>query len=342
MRGAVLYGAGDVRFEERPNPAILKPTDAIIRMSATCVCGSDLWPYRGINPTPEPTPFGHEYCGVVEEVGSDVKTVRPGQFVIGSFAASDNTCPNCLAGYTTSCQHREWMVGCQWEMLRVPLADGTLVATPEMPPAALIPSLLTLSDVMATGWFAAEAAAVKPGKTAVVVGDGAVGLLGVLSAKLMGAERIIAMSRHASRQKLAREFGATDIVAERGEEGLARIRELTNGIGADSVLECVGSEESMKQAVRSTRPGGHLGYVGVPHGVQFDGAELFYTHIHLHGGPAPARRFLPELIDMVLDGRINPGRVFDLTLPLSEVAEGYRAMDERRAIKTLLLPNGTN
>jgi threonine dehydrogenase-like Zn-dependent dehydrogenase len=338
MRVAVLHGAHDVRIEERPDPRIINPTDAIIRMSATCVCGSDLWPYRGINPTPEPTPFGHEYCGIVEEVGSAVTAVKPGQFVIGSFAASDNTCANCRAGYTTSCQHREWMVGAQAERLRVPLADGTLVATPEIPSNDLIPSLLTLSDVMATGWFAAEAAKVQPGKTAVVVGDGAVGLLGVLSAKLMGAERIIAMSRHESRQQLAREFGATDIVTERGDEGIARIKDLTNGIGADSALECVGSQESMMQAIRSTRPGGHVGYVGVPHGLQLDGAELFYTHIHLHGGPAPARRFLPDLIDMVWSGKINPGRVFDLTLPLAQVADGYRAMDERRAIKVLLQP----
>jgi threonine dehydrogenase-like Zn-dependent dehydrogenase len=341
MQAAVLYGPRDVRFEERENPKIIEPTDAIIRMSATCVCGSDLWPYRGIQPIDGPTPFGHEYCGIVEEVGSAVKSVRPGQFVIGSFAASDNTCPNCLAGYTTSCQHREFLVGAQAERMRVPLADGTLVATPEMPSNDLIPSLLTVSDVMSTGWFAAEAAAVKPGKTAVVVGDGAVGLLGVLSAKLMGAERIIAMSRHESRQKLAREFGATDVVTERGDEGIARIKELTNGVGADSVLECVGSQESMMQAIRSTRPGGHVGYVGVPHGVQLDGAELFFSHVHLHGGPAPARRFLPELIDMVWKGTIKPGKVFDLTLPLSDVAEGYRAMDERRAIKTLLLPNET-
>jgi threonine dehydrogenase-like Zn-dependent dehydrogenase len=338
MQGAVLYGARDVRFEERENPKILQPTDAVLRMSATCVCGSDLWPYRGIQPTPEPTPFGHEYCGIVEEVGSAVTSVKPGQFVIGSFAASDNTCPNCRAGYTTSCQHREWMVGAQATMLRVPLADGTLVPTPEMPADDLIPSLLTLSDVMATGWFAAEAAAVKSGNTAVVVGDGAVGLLGVLSAKLMGAERIIAMSRHESRQQLARELGATDVVSERGDEGIARIKELTNGVGADSVLECVGTQESMMQAIRSTRPGGHVGYVGVPHGVQLDGAELFFAHVHLHGGPAPARRFLPELIEMVWDGKIDPGKVFDLTLPLAQVAEGYRAMDERRAIKVLLRP----
>jgi threonine dehydrogenase-like Zn-dependent dehydrogenase len=338
MHGAVLYGARDVRFEERADPKIIQPTDAIIRMSATCVCGSDLWPYRGIQPVPAPTPFGHEYCGVVEEVGSAVTSVKPGQFVIGSFAASDNTCANCRAGYTTSCQHREWMVGGQATMLRVPLADGTLVATPEMPSDDLIPSLLTLSDVMSTGWFCAEAAAMKSGSTAVVVGDGAVGLLGVLSAKIMGAERIIAMSRHPSRQQLAREFGATDIVTERGDEGIARIKELTRGIGADSALECVGTQQSMLQAIRSTRPGGYVGYVGVPHGVQLDGEELFYSHVHLHGGPAPARRFLPNLIAMVWDGKINPGKVFDLTLPLAEVAEGYRAMEERRAIKTLLRP----
>jgi threonine dehydrogenase-like Zn-dependent dehydrogenase len=338
MKGTVLYGARDIRFEEVAAPKIAQPTDAIVRLSATCVCGSDLWPYRGIQPIAQPTPMGHEYCGIVEEVGSAVTSVKPGQFVIGSFFASDNTCPNCRAGYTTSCQHREGVGGAQAPLLRVPLADGTLVPTPDVPPGDLLPSLLTLSDVMSTGWFAAEAANVQPGKTAVVVGDGAVGLLGVLSAKLMGAERIIAMSRHESRQKLAREFGATDIVSERGDEGIARIKELTKGIGADSVLECVGSQESMMQAIRSTRPGGYVGYVGVPHGVQLDGAELFFSHVHLHGGPAPARRFLPDLIERVWSGAINPGKVFDLLLPLDEVAEGYRAMDERRAIKTLLQP----
>jgi threonine dehydrogenase-like Zn-dependent dehydrogenase len=338
MQSTILYGARDIRIEERDAPAILKPTDAIIRISATCVCGSDLWPYRGINPATGPAPMGHEYCGIVEETGGAVTSIRPGQFVIGSFAASDNTCPNCLAGYPSACQHREWISGAQATLLRVPLADGTLVATRDVPSADLVPSLLTLSDVMSTGWFAAEAANVKPGGTVAVVGDGAVGLLGVLSAKVLGAERIIAMSRHDARQKLARDFGATDIVTERGDEGAARIKELTNGVGADSVLECVGTQEAMLQAIRSTRPGGSVGYVGVPHGVQLDGQELFYAHVHLHGGPAPARRFLPELIEMVLDGRIDPGKVFDLTLPLDQVAEGYRAMDERRAIKTLLQP----
>ena len=338
MRGTVLYGPRDVRFEERDAPTILKATDAIIRMSATCVCGSDLWPYRGINPVPEPTPMGHEYCGIVEEVGSGVTSIKPGQFVIGSFFASDNTCPHCQAGYQTSCEHKEIISTAQAPILRVPLADGTLVATPDIPSDDLIPSLLAVSDVMGTGWFAADAANVKPGKTVAVVGDGAVGLLGVLSAKQMGAERIIAMSRHEARQKLAREFGATDIVAERGDEGVARIKELTDGIGADSVLECVGTQESMKQAIGSTRKGGYVSYVGVPHGVQLEGQELFFAHVHLHGGPAPVRRFLPKLIGLVLNGKINPGKVFDLTLPLDQVAEGYRAMDERRAIKTLLRP----
>ncbi len=284
MQGAVLYGPRDVRFEKRDEPKIIKPTDAVIRISSACVCGSDLWPYRGIQPIAQPTPMGHEYCGIVEEVGREVRKIKAGQFVVGSFATSDNTCVICQHGYQSS---------------------------------------------------------FKSGSTVAVVGDGAVGLLGVLSAKQMGAVRIIAMSRHASRQKLAREFGATDIVTERGDEGVARIKELTNGVGADSVLECVGTQESMAQAIHSTRPGGYMGYVGVPHGVSLDGEQLFFSHVHLHGGPAPVRRYLPELINLVLDGKISPGKVFDLTLPLDQVAQGYRAMDERRAIKTLRRPNGT-
>jgi threonine dehydrogenase-like Zn-dependent dehydrogenase len=338
MKVSVIHGPRDVRFEEREYPKIIKPTDAIIKISATCVCGSDLWPYRGISPITQPTPMGHEYCGIVEEVGNAVTSVRRGQFVIGSFFASDNTCPTCQIGYQSSCQHRELMGGAQAPFLRVPHADGTLVATPAVPSDSQIPSLLTLSDVMGTGWFAADAADVELGKTVVVVGDGAVGLLGVLSAKQMGAGRIIAMSRHESRSKLAREFGATDIVTERGDEGVARIKEMTKGIGADSVLECVGTKESMMQAIHATRPGGHVGFVGVPHGVELNGQELFFAHVHLHGGPAPVRRYLPDLIGLVLKGKIDPGKVFDLTLPLDQVAEGYRAMDERRAIKTLLRP----
>jgi threonine dehydrogenase-like Zn-dependent dehydrogenase len=338
MRGAVLHGPRDVRFEELALPKILKPTDAVIRLSATCVCGSDLWPYRGANEVAEPTAMGHEYCGIVEDVGHDVTSVKPGQFVIGSFFASDNTCPICRAGYQSGCEHRELVGGAQAPLLRVPLADGTLVPTAEVPPDDLVPDLLTLSDVMGTGWFAAEAANVQPGATVAVIGDGAVGLLGVLSAKLMGAERIIAMSRHEPRQKLAREFGATDVVAERGDEAVERVKELTAGIGVDSVLECVGTPEAMAQAIGSARRGGYVGFVGVPHGVELDASGLFFGLVHLHGGPAPVRRFLPKLIDAVLAGDIKPGKVFDLVLPLDQVAEGYRAMDERRAIKTLLRP----
>jgi threonine dehydrogenase-like Zn-dependent dehydrogenase len=338
MRAAVLHAPGDVRIDERPDPRIEQPTDAVIRMTATCVCGSDLWPYRGANPISGPTPMGHEYCGVVEEIGSAVKDVKRGQFVVGGFAFSDNTCPNCRAGYQSGCMHGGFFSTAQAPFLRVPQADGTLVATPDMPSDNLVASLLTASDVLGTGWFAADAANVKPGNTVAVVGDGAVGLLGVLAAKEMGAERIIAMSRHAARQKLAREFGATDIVEERGDAGVERIKDLTNGLGADSVLECVGTSESMAQAVGSARRGGYVSYVGVPHGVNLSGQDLFFRHIHLHGGPAPVRRYLPDLIKRVLAGKIDPGKVFDLTLPLEEVAEGYRAMDERRAIKTLLRP----
>jgi threonine dehydrogenase-like Zn-dependent dehydrogenase len=338
MQGAVLHGARDIRFDDRAEPTIVEPTDAIISLPATCICGSDLWPYRGIESLTGPVPMGHEYCGTIEEVGRGVASLKRGQFVIGSFFASDNSCPHCQHGYQTSCHQRQPVGGAQAPRLRVPLADGTLVATRDLPSDDIIPSMLALSDVMGTGWFAADAAKVAPGSTVAVVGDGAVGLLGVLSAKQMGAERIIAMSRHESRQKLAREFGATDIVTERGDEGVEHIKELTGGVGADSVLECVGTQESMQQAIRSTRPGGWVGYVGVPHGVALDGADLFFRHVHLHGGPAPVRRYLPELIGLVFNGKINPGKVFDLVLPLDQVAEGYRAMDERRAIKTLLRP----
>ena len=338
MKAAILHGPRDVRFAERDAPTILEPTDAVIRLSASCICGSDLWPYRGVSPTTQPTPMGHEYCGIVEEVGRGVRSVQPGQFVVGSFFASDNTCAHCQAGYQTSCLHRQPVVGAQAPLLRVPLADGTLVATHELPSADLIPSMLAASDVLGTGWFAADAANVKSGSTVAVVGDGAVGLLGVLASKRMGAERIIVMSRHEPRQKLAREFGATDMVSERGAEGIAHVKELTRGVGADSVLECVGTQESMNQAIGATRPGGYASYVGVPHGVQLDGQVLFFTHVRLHGGPAPVRRYLPRFIEMIARRDIDPGKVFDLTLPLEQVAEGYRAMDERRAIKTLLRP----
>lgn len=340
MYGAIMHAPGDVRYEQRPDPQIEEPGDVVIRMLATCVCGSDLWPYRGINPVRKPLPMGHEYVGVVEEVGADVRTISLGDVVIGSFFASDGTCEICRAGYPSRCVNAVPMgrFGTQAERLRVPMADGTLVATPGEPTADLLPSLVAASDVLGTGWFAAEAAAVGPGKTVVVVGDGAVGLLGVLSARAKGAERIIAMSRHADRQALAREFGATDIVSERGDEGVAHIRDLTNGLGAHSTIEAVGTNEAMQQAIRSTRAGGHVGFVGVSHGVELDGQQLFQAEVHLFGGPAPVRRYLPDLIDRIWSNEIDPGRVFDLTLPLSEVAEGYRAMDERRAIKALLMP----
>jgi threonine dehydrogenase-like Zn-dependent dehydrogenase len=336
----MLYGPGDVRLEERPDPTIVEPTDAILRVSAACVCGSDLWPYRGIEPITRPTPMGHEYVGIVEEVGSEVRHIKPGQFVVGSFWASDNTCPICQAGYQSRCVDARPMgaEGTQAGWLRVPLADGTLVATPDLPPDDLIPSLLSASDVLGTGWFGADAAASGPGKTVAVVGDGAVGLCAILAARQMGAERIIAMSRHEDRQKLALEFGATDIVTERGEEGVAKIKELTDGLGAHSVVEAVGTQESMMQAIRSTRAGGHVGFVGVFHGMQLPAMDLFWATVHLHGGPAPVRQYLPKLIDLIWSRKINPGKVFDLTLPLEQVAEGYRAMDERRAIKALLLP----
>lgn len=333
-----MYAPGDVRVEQRAMPTILAPTDVVLRLAATCVCGSDLWPYRGVEPVAGPSPMGHEYVGVVEEVGSAVTTVKPGQFVVGSFAASDNTCEICRAGYQSHCAHREWVGpgGAQAEYLRVPLADGTLVATPELPDADLVPSLLAASDVLGTGWFGAVAAEVGPGKTVAVVGDGAVGLLGVLAARELGAERIIAMSRHADRQSLALELGATDIVVERGDEGVAAVRDLTGGYGAHSVIEAVGTQESMMQAIQATRPGGHVGYVGVAHGVTLPGAELFFSGVHLHGGPAPVRRFLPDLIQRIMARQIDPGRVFDLTLPLEQAAQAYQAMDSRTAIKALL------
>ncbi|MFH8249307.1 zinc-dependent alcohol dehydrogenase family protein [Microbacterium sp. B2969] len=336
MKATILYGPRDVRVEQRPKPTIQHPTDAIIKLAAACVCGSDLWPYRGTDAVADPIAMGHEYCGIVEEVGADVTSITPGQFVVGSFFTSDNTCEICQAGYQSGCMHREGINGSQAEYMRVPLADGTLVATPELPPADKIPSLLAASDVLGTGWFAAVAAEAGPGKTVAVVGDGAVGLLGILAAKQLGADRIIAMSRHADRQALAREFGATDIVEERGDDGVQKIKDLTGGYGAHSVIEAVGTQESMLQAIRATRRGGHVGYVGVAHDVSLDGQELFFSHVHLHGGPAPVRDYLPHLIDLILNGEIDPGKVFDLEVPLDQAAEAYQAMDERRAIKALL------
>ncbi|WP_346076507.1 MULTISPECIES: zinc-dependent alcohol dehydrogenase family protein [Gordonia] len=337
MRAVIMHSPGDVSVVDRPDPRIEQPTDAVIRLAATCICGSDLWPYRGANDVDE-APMGHEYVGYVEEVGPEVRTVKVGDFVVGSFMASDNTCEICEAGYQSRCVNVHPMggIGTQAQYARIPWADGTLVATPAPPDDDLIPSYLAASDVLGTGWFAADAAQVRPGKTVAVVGDGAVGLLGVLSARQMGAERIIAMSRHADRQELARQFGATDIVAERGKDGVAAVKELTGGLGAHSVIEAVGTQESMMQAIRSTRPGGHVGFVGVSHGVELPGDRLFYSAVHLHGGPAPVRRYLPDLVRRIAAREIDPGRVFDLSLPLEDAAQGYRAMDRREAIKVML------
>ena len=337
MRGAVIHAPGDVRFEERADPVIVEPTDAVIRTAAACVCGSDLWRYRGIAPVPKPTPIGHEYVGVVEQVGDAVTTIKVGDFVIGGFTHNDGTCVLCRKGATTNCLHGGGYDGCQAEKIRIPNADGTLVATPGQPDDDLIPSLLTLSDVMCTGWHAAVCADVRPGSTVVVVGDGAVGLSGVLAAAQLGATTVIAMSRHADRQQVARDFGATHIVAERGEAGIAAVKELTDGVGADCVLECVGTEDARDQAVGCVRPGGQIGLVGIPHGgLPMD--DLFWRNVGVKGGPAHVRSYLEHLLGLVWDRTIDPGKVFDLELPLAEVAEAYAAMDERRAIKVLLRP----
>jgi threonine dehydrogenase-like Zn-dependent dehydrogenase len=348
VKATTIHAPFDIRLSEVDAPSILAPTDAIVRITASCICGSDLWPYRGENDITAGARIGHEFVGIVEETGSEVSTVRRGDFVIAPFMFSDNTCPHCRAGIQSACTHGGFwgaqdhdgrpVDGGQGEYARVPLADGTLVATPEVPDDALVPSLLALSDVMGTGWHAAVAAGVKQGDTVVVVGDGAVGLSGVLAASRMGAERVVAMSRHASRQKIAQAFGATDIVAERGEEGEAAIRELTGGVGADAVLECVGTGQSMNTAITIARPGATVGYVGVPHGVELPVRSMFSRNVGVAGGIAPVREYLPQLRDDVLSGAINPGLVFDLELPLSEVAEGYAAMHERRAVKTLLRP----
>ncbi|WP_448612599.1 zinc-dependent alcohol dehydrogenase family protein [Modestobacter sp. URMC 112] len=338
MRGVVMHQAGDVRVEDREDPTIVDPTDAIIRLTASCICGSDLWPYRGVAPVDHQL-MGHEYVGVVEEVGSEVSTVEVGDFVVGSFVISDNTCEICQAGFQSKCVHAQFVdgtIGTQAERARIPLADGTLVATPGQPDPDLIPSLLAASDVLGTGWFGAVAAEAGPGKTVAVVGDGAVGLMAVLAAEQLGAERIISFSRHADRQELARFYGATDIIESRGDEGVAALKELTGGLGAHSVVEAVGTQESFLQAIGSTRGGGHLSYVGVPGEVQIPGMGLFFAGIHTLGGPAPVRRFLPDLIRLIWDRKIDPGKVFDLTLPLDQAAAGYQAMDERRATKVLL------
>lgn len=338
MRAVIMHAPGDVRVEDREDPRIIDPTDAVIRLAATCICGSDLWPYRGAD-SPDHQHMGHEYVGVVEEIGSAVETLEVGDFVVGSFVISCGTCAICREGHPSRCVNAifvDGQIGTQAEKARIPFADGTLVKTPGTPDPELIPSLLAASDVLGTGWFAADAAGAGPGRIVAVVGDGAVGLMGVLAAKQMGAERIIVFSRHPERQVLAREYGASDIIEVRGDEGVAALEELTGGLGAHSTIEAVGTQESMTQAIRATRPGGAVGFVGVSHDVQIPGDELFFSAVHLHGGPAPVRRYLPELIDLIWRREIDPGKVFDLTLPLAEAAEGYAAMDERRATKVLL------
>ena len=343
MKATTIHGPFDVRLSEVPDPVIEAPTDAVVKIVAGCICGSDLWSYRGENKITPGSRIGHEYVGIVQEVGADVRTVKPGDFVVTPFVASDGTCPNCKAGLQSVCQNivgigSKRADGGQGEYAKVPWADGTLVATPEMPDDDLIPSLLTLSDVMGTGWHAARSARVKQGDTVVVVGDGAVGLCGVLAATRMGAERIVALSRHEDRQKLAREFGATHIIAERGDAAKAAVLELTDGVGADAVLECVGTDQSFKTAFEVARPGATVGFVGVPHGVEVPVRTMFQRNVGLAGGVAPVRQYLPELMADVLSGAINPGLVFDAELPLKAVADGYLAMHERRSIKVLLRP----
>ena len=339
MRATLLTAPHEISITEVDFPKVQNPGDAVVTITATCVCGSDLWNYRGIREIAQPQLTGHEFCGVVTEVGDEVTTVKVGDFVVSPFNTSCGECAHCLAGMHASCAHKEvFAMGCQTEAVRVPYADGTLVATPEPPAPELIPSLLACSDVMATGWHAAVSAGIREGATVAVVGDGAVGLCGVLAAKQLGAARIIAMSRHADRQALARDFGATDIIEERGAEGAAKVLELTDGVGADAVIEAVGTIDALQQAGACARPGATIGYVGVPVGVELVLDPFFRRNIGLRGGMAPVRAYLPHLMDLVLAGTINPGKVFDMTLPLDRVAEGYAAMDERRAIKVLLEP----
>ena len=338
MRATTIHAPGDIRVSEVPDPIIKLPTDAIVQVTAGCICGSDLWPYRGENPIRAGATIGHECIGVIAEVGSEVTSFRPGDFVVVPFCHCDNSCVHCRAGIQSACTNLAVTVSGQAEYARVTQADGSLVRTDGDPDAAMTRSLLALTDVMATGWHAAVSAGVPEGGSVVVVGDGAVGLCGVLAASVMGAEKIVAMSRHESRQQIATEFGATHIVAARGKDGADEVAEITGGVGADAVLECVGTDASMDTAFTVARPGATVGFVGVPHGVEVPVGRMFSKNVGLAGGMAPVRRYLPELLDLVTEGRIDPGRVFDATVPLDQVADGYRAMDQREAIKVVVEP----
>jgi threonine dehydrogenase-like Zn-dependent dehydrogenase len=344
MRATIMYRAGDVRVEKVPDPSIVEPTDAILRVVRACICGSDLWPYHDMAPSETGQSMGHEAIGVVEAVGRDVRTVKRGQVVVMPFAISDGTCAFCQEGLPTACVHVGFvgnggMNGAQAEALRIPFADGTLYPIDVTENDARMPGLLTLSDVMGTGHHAAVVARVAPGHRVVVIGDGAVGLCGVIAAKRLGAQQIILMGRHPDRIALARAFGATDIVADRGEEGIARVRQLTGGHGAHSVLECVGTADAIRTCVAVVRPGGAIGRVGVPHYPAVPGADvMFFKNAIVGGGPAPVRAYIRELLPDVLEGKIEPGRVFDRTVGLDGVPDGYRAMDQRKAIKVAVTP----
>lgn len=348
MKAAVLHAPGDLRVDQVPDPTILTPTDALVRITASCICGSDLWHYRGF--TKRTGRIGHEFVGVVEDVGDEVSGVRPGDLVVAPFVCSCGVCPPCRSGWPTSCvRMANWgrpdhdgnlVDGAQGQLARAPLADGTLVAAPMSPDDDRIPALLSLSDVMGTGHHAAVSAAARPGATVAVIGDGAVGLCAVLAAARLGADRVILLSTHADRAELGRRFGATDVVAARGDDAVAAVMELTDGIGADGACECVGTTASWTTALSLVRPGGTVGYVGVPHDVK-NGIpvwKMFDRNVTVRGGMAPARRYLPELLPEVLAGTLDPGPIFTETVPLDDIAEGYRAMDERRAIKVLVRP----
>ena len=341
MRATVMYGAGDVRVERVPDPRIVEPTDALVRVTRACICGSDLWPYQQMEPSPTGRRMGHEFIGIVEDAGAEVRTVKKGDLVVAPFAWSDGTCEFCRRGLQTSCLHGGFwggeLDGGQGEAVRVPLAEGTLVKLPVGSDDALMPALLTLSDVMGTGHHAALAARVGPGRIAAVVGDGAVGLCGVIAAKRLGAEQIVILGRHPDRVALARDFGATEVVSERGDAAVERVRALTGGLGAHCVLECVGRGESMRTALLLARPGGAVGRVGVPQEATIPEAQrTFYRNVTIAGGPAPVRAYIGELLPDILDGRIQPGRVFDRVTKLDGVPDGYRAMNAREAIKVMV------